>query len=69
MQTPVFYTPEELASVLKVSQETIRRMCRTQALGARKVGRAWRVPREEAARLVGSLEALEAIDRRREPGP
>ncbi|MBO1438659.1 helix-turn-helix domain-containing protein [Meiothermus sp. CFH 77666] len=69
MQSPAFYTPEELARLLKVSEETIRRMCRTQELEARKVGRSWRVPRAEAARLVGSLEALEAIDHLRERTP
>lgn len=35
-------------------------MRREQAIAARKVGRAGRIPREEALRLTGSPEVMEA---------
>jgi len=54
---------EELARTLKVSEEAIRKRLRGGEIRGVRVGRTWRVPREEAARLLGSEAALEAFDR------
>ncbi len=56
---PVFLAPEELASALRVHPETVRGWIRSGKLQAQKVGRLWRIPWEEAARLAGSEERLE----------
>jgi excisionase family DNA binding protein len=58
MATPAFYTPEELARLLRVSEETIRRRCRNKEIGARKLGRVWRIPHQEALKLVGDEDTL-----------
>jgi excisionase family DNA binding protein len=57
--TPAFYTPEELARLLRVSEETIRRKCRKKEIEARKLGRVWRIPREEVLKLVGDEATLQ----------
>lgn len=59
----LYYTVEELARTLKVSEEAIRKRLRGGEIRGVRVGWTWRVPREEAARLLGSEEALEAFDR------
>jgi excisionase family DNA binding protein len=61
MNAPAFYTPEELARLLRVSEETIRRRCRTKEIEARKLGRIWRIPRAEALKLVGDVRTLEQM--------
>lgn len=38
-------TCEEVARLLRVSQETVRQLAATGELPGRKVGRAWRFPR------------------------
>ncbi len=41
-----YYTPEEVASYLDVTPDTIRDLCRKGEIrGARQVGRQWRIPR------------------------
>jgi excisionase family DNA binding protein len=61
MNAPAFYTPEELARLLRVSEETIRRKCRTREIEARKLGRIWRIPRAEALKPVEDVRTLEQI--------
>lgn len=57
----LYYTVEELARTLKVSEEAIRKRLRGGEIRGVRLGRTWRVPREEAARLLGGKEALEAF--------
>ena len=57
-----YYTPEEIAQVLKVSSETVRLKLRRGEIEGVRFGRFWRVPRREALRLLGE-EALEALER------
>ena len=59
MAKPAFLAPEELASALRVHPETVRGWIRSGKLQAQKVGRLWRIPWKEAARLAGSEERLE----------
>lgn len=61
MGEPLYYTPEEIALALRVSEETIRRQLREKQIKGQKVGRIWRIPREEAIKLLGSEEALKTI--------
>lgn len=61
MTQRLFYTPEELASALRLSGETIRRRLRTGTLKGVRIGDAWRVPRVEVLGLIGP-ETLDAFD-------
>lgn len=61
MTQRLFYTPDELAGVLRLSGETIRRRLRTGRLQGVQIGDAWRVPREAVLALVGA-ETLQAVD-------
>jgi len=65
----LYYTVEELARTLKVSEEAIRKRLRGGEIRGVRLGRTWRVPREEAARLLGGEEALEAFDRMKAAWP
>lgn len=63
MGKPAFLAPEEVAAALRVHPETVRGWIRSGKLQAQKVGRLWRIPWEEAARLAGSEERLkEALE-------
>jgi len=57
----LYYTPEEIARVMRVSRESVRRKLRQGEIEGVRFGRKWRVPRKEALRLLGK-EALEALD-------
>lgn len=57
-----YYTPEELARVLRVSSESVRAWLRRGEIKGLRLGRLWRVPRDEAERLLGP-EGLRALDR------
>ena len=58
----LYYTPEEITRVMRVSRESVRRKLRQGEIEGVRFGRKWRVPRKEALRLLGE-EALEALDR------
>ncbi len=57
----IYYTPDELARALKVSGETVRARLRRGEIKGLRFGRVWRVPRDEAERLLGAA-ALAALD-------
>ena len=40
-------TPEQVADYLQLDKETIYRLIRTKQLAATKIGRAYRIPRED----------------------
>ncbi|WP_412030499.1 helix-turn-helix domain-containing protein [Deinococcus yunweiensis] len=61
MTQRLFYTPDELASVLRLSGETIRRRLRSGTLKGVHIGDTWRVPREEVLGLIGA-QTLGAFD-------
>ncbi|GGR11518.1 helix-turn-helix domain-containing protein [Deinococcus ruber] len=62
MTQRLFYTPSELADVLRLSGETIRRRLRTGETKGVRIGDTWRVPRTEVLELIGpdTLDALDA---------
>jgi excisionase family DNA binding protein len=45
-QAMMFYTPKEVAALLKVSERTVRRWIREGKLRARRFGRQLRIPTE-----------------------
>lgn len=45
-------TPQEVADYLKVSVETVWRWCRTDTLPAVKIGKYWRIPRDELETFI-----------------
>jgi excisionase family DNA binding protein len=45
-------TPEEVAGYLKVTVETVWRWCRTDTLPAVKIGKYWRIPRNELEEFI-----------------
>jgi excisionase family DNA binding protein len=46
------YTPAEVAKILKLSQETIRRKMRSGELKAYKEGRLWRITTESISQYI-----------------
>jgi excisionase family DNA binding protein len=46
------YAPVELAHIVGLKQGTIQNQCRTGQIEARKVGRSWRITREEVKRYL-----------------
>lgn len=47
-----YWSPTELASVLRVSPETVRRALRHGTISGIRVGRQWRIPDGEYRRLL-----------------
>ena len=45
-------TPEELADLVTLHPESIRRAIRDHRIKAQKVGPFWRIPRSEAAHIL-----------------
>ncbi len=41
-----FLTPQQVAEVLQLPRRTVLMLCRRGDLGARKLGRLWRIPRD-----------------------
>lgn len=54
MTQRLFYIPDELAGVLRLSGETIRRKLRAGELHGVRIGDTWRVPRDEVLHLIGT---------------
>jgi excisionase family DNA binding protein len=46
------YAPVEVAHIAGLKQGTIQNQCRTGQIEARKVGRGWRITREEVKRYL-----------------
>lgn len=42
-----FYTPDEVAEILKVTAWTVREWCKAGKLNASKAGRGWRVSEDD----------------------
>lgn len=42
-----YYTIEEAAELYHVSEETVRRWCRTGVLQAKRIGQRWLIPMEQ----------------------
>ena len=47
-------TPKEVAEYLKVPIETVWRWCRDSTLPAVKIGKYWRIPRDELDAFIKS---------------
>jgi excisionase family DNA binding protein len=64
-----FMTPDEVASLLRVSPDAVRRLLRRGDLPAIRVGRAWRVDETELARWVrrGMFRAMRPANGRGGP--
>ena len=52
MQTDEMLTPNEVADLLKVPTETVWRWCRNETLPAVKIGKYWRIPRDELVAFI-----------------
>lgn len=50
---PSPYSVREVAAVLHIHEDTVYAQIRSGAITAVKVGRAWRIPAGEVARLTG----------------
>jgi|GEM_PF-1711674 len=46
------YTVQEVARLLKCSDQTVRKLIRGRELRGAKVGRGWRICREEVVRIT-----------------
>lgn len=47
-------TVKEVAILLRVSDESVYRLCRKGRLGATRVGGLWRIPRESVDKLLAN---------------
>jgi excisionase family DNA binding protein len=54
MSLDTLLTPDETATYLKVSVQTVWRWCRQGTLPAVKIGKYWRVDRKELDRFIAS---------------
>ena len=61
---PEFYTVDELARLLKVSEQTIRLWIRSGKLQSFKIGRGHRIPAESVKQLIDQSKAQTATDDR-----
>ena len=46
MQTPIFYTPEQVAKIFQVHVQTVASLIKEGHLTGTKVGRQWRITQE-----------------------
>ncbi|MGD9609209.1 MAG: helix-turn-helix domain-containing protein [Desulfovibrionaceae bacterium] len=46
------YTVQEVARLLKCSDQTVRKLIRTNTLHGAKVGRGWRIAHDEVVRMT-----------------
>ncbi len=51
MTGPEFLTPNQAAELLQLPRRTVLELCRRGELGARKLGRTWRIPRQAIERV------------------
>ena len=52
MQTDEMLTPNEVADLLKVPTKTVWLWCRNETLPAVKIGKYWRIPRDELTAFI-----------------
>ena len=57
MQTDEMLTPNEVADLLRVPTKTVWRWCRNETLPAVKIGKYWRIPRDELVDFIKSHKA------------
>ena len=50
--TPVFYTTEEVANLLKISAKTVREMIKSKRLEAVRVGKEYRITEEQIRKYI-----------------
>ena len=48
-----FCTCDEMAAILKCSPKHVRELCRAKKIPAISIGRAWRIPRDQALAALG----------------
>jgi len=56
-------TPEQVASFLQLGKETIYRLIRGRRLAATKIGRTYRIPREDLERFLLANSTREEVRR------
>lgn len=52
----MFYTPDEVARLLKLSKGTVYRLVRDKVIKAVRLNRVIRIPKQEIERLAGTPE-------------
>ena len=52
MEVKETYTVQEVARLLKCSDQTVRKLIKASALRGAKVGRSWRISHDEVLRLT-----------------
>lgn len=52
MKVPLFMTREEAGLLLRVTPETVRRLCASGQLAAIQVGKQWRIDRESVRAML-----------------
>ncbi len=58
----MFYTPEELASMLKVTRQAVYNWIRQGHMEAVRIGRTVRIPAQEVERLLREGRSARPID-------
>lgn len=57
-----FYTPDEIAALMKVSPTTIRRMCQDGEIQAVRFGRQWRISEDDFMISLGAMVVAKTVD-------
>lgn len=57
--TDEYYTPQEVADLLKLHYNTIRRMIKSGELPAEKIGRQWRIRKADLEQLAEPKQKLD----------
>ena len=52
-----FLTPQQVADLLQLPRRSVLSLCRRGELGARRLGRLWRIPREAIERVFAPTAA------------
>lgn len=56
-ETPVYLTTDEAAAIIRMSRDYVARQCDAGNLYGKKVGREWRIHRDELARFMSGSPA------------
>ena len=61
MSVPEIMTPEQVATYLQLAKDTVYRLIRQRKLAATRIGRAYRIPREDLEAFIATNSTREEV--------